>query len=113
MKGKVQLGMDVAASEFYLEKEKLYDLDFKTEKNDGSKKVIFRITSKFCTVCNIPLCVYCKINGSHSKNESATHLVEKIEDAYKKTMIESKEVELKLINVIVGPIVRKKKRIIS
>ena len=37
--GKVQLGMDVAASEFYLEKEKLYDLDFKTEKNDGSKKV--------------------------------------------------------------------------
>jgi len=46
----------------------------------------------FCTVCNIPLCVYYKITGSHSKNESATHLVEKIEDAYKKTMIENKEV---------------------
>lgn len=31
--------MDVAASEFWLEKEKVYDLDFKTENNDGSKKV--------------------------------------------------------------------------
>nr|QGQ56615.1 enolase [Cryptocaryon irritans] len=38
-KGKVQLGMDVAASEFWVEKEKVYDLDFKTENNDGSKKV--------------------------------------------------------------------------
>jgi len=37
--GKVMLGMDVAASEFFLEKEKIYDLDFKTEKNDGTKKV--------------------------------------------------------------------------
>ena len=37
--GKIELGMDVAASEFYFEKEKIYDLDFKTDKNDGSKKV--------------------------------------------------------------------------
>jgi enolase len=35
----VQLGMDVAASEFYLEKEKQYDLDFKTKNNDGSKRL--------------------------------------------------------------------------
>lgn len=38
-KGKIELGMDVAASEFWVEKEKVYDLDFKTDNNDGSKKV--------------------------------------------------------------------------
>ena len=32
--GKVELGMDVAASEFYCEKDKKYDLDFKTSNND-------------------------------------------------------------------------------
>lgn len=35
--GKVKIGMDVAASEFYTE-DKQYDLDFKTEGNDGSQK---------------------------------------------------------------------------
>jgi len=34
--GKVVLGMDVAASEFYQEKSGKYDLDFKTKNNDGS-----------------------------------------------------------------------------
>jgi len=33
-KGKVDIGMDVAASEFYSEKDKKYDLDFKNPKND-------------------------------------------------------------------------------
>jgi enolase len=33
----VKIGMDVAASEFYTE-DKMYDLDFKTENNDGSQK---------------------------------------------------------------------------
>ena len=36
--GKVKIGMDVAASEFYTE-DKKYDLDFKTVPNDGSKKI--------------------------------------------------------------------------
>eukprot|EP00475_Leptophrys_vorax_P015169 TRINITY_DN21531_c0_g2_i1.p1 TRINITY_DN21531_c0_g2~~TRINITY_DN21531_c0_g2_i1.p1 ORF type:complete len:487 (+),score=80.07 TRINITY_DN21531_c0_g2_i1:128-1462(+) len=36
--GKVTIGMDVAASEFFT-KDKMYDLDFKTENNDGSKKL--------------------------------------------------------------------------
>merc|ERR1712070_716403 len=36
--GKVKIGMDVAASEFWLDAEKKYDLDFKTENNDGSQK---------------------------------------------------------------------------
>jgi len=34
--GKVFLGMDVAASEFYLGDDKVYDLDFKTANNDKS-----------------------------------------------------------------------------
>jgi len=38
-KGKIEIGMDVAASEFYNAEEKVYDLDFKNEKNDGSKKL--------------------------------------------------------------------------
>eukprot|EP00252_Welwitschia_mirabilis_P016355 TRINITY_DN3607_c0_g2_i1.p1 TRINITY_DN3607_c0_g2~~TRINITY_DN3607_c0_g2_i1.p1 ORF type:complete len:446 (-),score=40.76 TRINITY_DN3607_c0_g2_i1:400-1737(-) len=37
--GKVVIGMDVAASEFYTEKDKKYDLNFKEENNDGSKKI--------------------------------------------------------------------------
>jgi enolase len=37
--GKVFLGMDVAASEFFIKEENKYDLDFKTENNDGSQKV--------------------------------------------------------------------------
>ncbi|XP_037090542.1 LOW QUALITY PROTEIN: enolase-like [Pollicipes pollicipes] len=36
--GKIEIGMDVAASEFFKEGGK-YDLDFKTENNDGSKVV--------------------------------------------------------------------------
>merc|ERR1719359_906867 len=35
--GKVKIGMDVAASEFWLDEKKMYDLDFKTEGNDGSQ----------------------------------------------------------------------------
>ena len=37
--GKIKLGMDVAASEFYLSESKEYDLDFKTENNDGSQRL--------------------------------------------------------------------------
>ncbi|KAJ3672687.1 hypothetical protein LUZ60_007408 [Juncus effusus] len=37
--GKVVIGMDVAASEFYGEKDQTYDLNFKEENNDGSQKI--------------------------------------------------------------------------
>lgn len=37
--GKVVIGMDVAASEFYGEKDKTYDLNFKEENNDGKEKI--------------------------------------------------------------------------
>eukprot|EP00916_Digyalum_oweni_P022742 GHVL01037641.1.p1 GENE.GHVL01037641.1~~GHVL01037641.1.p1 ORF type:complete len:444 (+),score=105.54 GHVL01037641.1:29-1360(+) len=36
--GKVKIGMDVAASEFYTS-DKKYDLNFKTDNNDGSQKI--------------------------------------------------------------------------
>ena len=35
--GKVKIGMDVAASEFWKADKSVYDLDFKTEPNDGSQ----------------------------------------------------------------------------
>jgi len=35
--GKIVIGMDVAASEFYMKDKKSYDLNFKTENNDGSQ----------------------------------------------------------------------------
>jgi enolase len=35
--GKVKIGMDVASSEFYTE-DKMYDLNFKNQPNDGSQK---------------------------------------------------------------------------
>jgi len=35
----VELAMDVAASEFWIPEEKVYDLNFKDQKNDGSKKL--------------------------------------------------------------------------
>lgn len=34
--GKVKIGMDVAASEFFKAETEKYDLDFKTANNDGS-----------------------------------------------------------------------------
>lgn len=39
LSGKVFLGMDNAASEFYNEKEKFYDLDFKTKNNNKSLRM--------------------------------------------------------------------------
>lgn len=38
-KGRVDLGMDVAASEFWNAEKKVYDLDFKTANNNGSKQL--------------------------------------------------------------------------
>eukprot|EP00245_Coleochaete_scutata_P002385 TRINITY_DN1310_c1_g1_i1.p1 TRINITY_DN1310_c1_g1~~TRINITY_DN1310_c1_g1_i1.p1 ORF type:complete len:479 (-),score=144.03 TRINITY_DN1310_c1_g1_i1:286-1722(-) len=50
--GKIKIGMDVAASEFYTE-DKMYDLDFKTPNNDGSEKKsgaeMIDLYKEFCT----------------------------------------------------------------
>jgi hypothetical protein len=37
--------------------------------------------------------VYCKISGSHSNGEKATHPLAKISEAYAKTIAESKEID--------------------
>ena len=37
--GKVVIGLDVAASEFFTSEDKMYDLDFKAPENDGSAKI--------------------------------------------------------------------------
>jgi enolase len=37
--GKMKIGMDVAASEFWLEEKKVYDLNFKVENNDGKQQI--------------------------------------------------------------------------
>eukprot|EP00177_Eucheuma_denticulatum_P003470 GFKZ01006274.1.p1 GENE.GFKZ01006274.1~~GFKZ01006274.1.p1 ORF type:complete len:442 (-),score=84.89 GFKZ01006274.1:925-2250(-) len=37
--GKIKVGMDVAASEFWKEDSSMYDLDFKNPNNDGSKRL--------------------------------------------------------------------------
>merc|ERR1712060_428426 len=50
--GKVKIGMDVAASEFWKEEEKVYDLDFKTEDNDKSQfksgEELLALYKEFC-----------------------------------------------------------------
>ena len=50
--GKVKIGMDVAASEFWKEDKKVYDLDFKTENNDGSQcksgEELLELYESFC-----------------------------------------------------------------
>merc|ERR1712228_996250 len=55
--GKVKIGMDVAASEFWKEEEKVYDLDFKTENNDKSQRLsgekLLEVYEDFCT--NYPM----------------------------------------------------------
>jgi enolase len=55
--GKVKIGMDVAASEFWKEDAKKYDLDFKTEGNDGSQcktgEELLAVYEDFCA--NYPM----------------------------------------------------------
>jgi enolase len=55
--GKVKIGMDVAASEFWLDEKKVYDLDFKTKDNDGSQcktgDELMAVYQEFCA--NYPM----------------------------------------------------------
>lgn len=50
----------------------------------------------FCQNCRIPLCIYCKINGSHSEGDNAKHVQLKIEEAYKTAVSEAKECDATL-----------------
>ena len=48
----------------------------------------------------MPLCVYCKISGSHASGEKSTHPLVKISEAYTKALSESKDID---------PVLEKKK----
>jgi len=51
--GKIFLGMDVAASEFWKEEEKVYDLDWKNPDADGSGKLSGEaLAAKYQEYCN-------------------------------------------------------------
>lgn len=43
----------------------------------------------FCTKCKTLLCIYCKINGSHSTGEMANHQLKSIEEAYQEAVNQS------------------------
>lgn len=45
----------------------------------------------FCTVCKVPVCINCKMVGSHSTSETATHTFSRILDAYHRALAEAKE----------------------
>lgn len=45
----------------------------------------------YCPIDNEPLCVYCKINGSHNAGEKVGHTLVKISEIYSKALMESKE----------------------
>lgn len=38
----------------------------------------------YCKTCNLALCSYCKVLGSHSKGNASTHQLEEIADVFSK-----------------------------
>ena len=61
-KGKVFVGLDCAASEFYNESDKTYDLNFKAEKNDASGKKTGYVCNTIVNL-NISSLLFEKLNG--------------------------------------------------
>jgi hypothetical protein len=39
----------------------------------------------FCLTCNMPICAYCKVIGTHSKGDALKHKLEDIEKVYKES----------------------------
>lgn len=51
--GKIKVGMDVAASEFFLEEKALYDLNFKVKENDGKdRKTASELETLYTEFCD-------------------------------------------------------------
>jgi|EP01044_Picomonas_judraskeda_P032114 enolase len=53
--GKIEIGMDVAASEFYNAETKMYDLDFKTEGEEKDEKLLMpgdQLNDLYVGFCN-------------------------------------------------------------
>ncbi|OMJ66336.1 hypothetical protein SteCoe_36843 [Stentor coeruleus] len=45
----------------------------------------------YCVTCMLPLCVNCKMIGSHSTPETSTHIFERISEAYQRALSEAAE----------------------
>ncbi|KAL0213656.1 hypothetical protein P9112_005840 [Eukaryota sp. TZLM1-RC] len=52
----------------------------------------------FCPVCFIPICVHCKMIGSHSSGECAGHKLIPISEAYKKAVDSCKSADLPVLD---------------
>lgn len=46
----------------------------------------------FCPICFVPVCVHCKMVGSHSTGEASQHKLVGIAEAYTKAFSESQQV---------------------
>ena len=44
-----------------------------------------------CQTCRTPICIYCKVNGSHAEGDNAKHTLIKIQEAYKQAVSEARE----------------------
>ena len=47
----------------------------------------------YCTKCKVPLCVKCKVTGSHSKGDAASHKLVSIKDAYEMAVAAASEAD--------------------
>ena len=45
----------------------------------------------YCSTCMLPICINCKMVGSHSTPETASHSFERISDAYSRALAEASE----------------------
>ena len=71
--------------------------DHKREKVDKMKagKCYFDLDKDvefFCRTCNLPICAYCKVIGSHSKGNALDHVLEDIVNVHKMNDPQSNEV---------------------
>ncbi|KAL7751207.1 hypothetical protein RI367_003413 [Sorochytrium milnesiophthora] len=47
----------------------------------------------FCSVCNVPVCVYCKMVGNHSSGDAAKHKLVGVTEAYQSVVAEAQSVD--------------------
>lgn len=47
----------------------------------------------FCNTCKVPICIHCKMAGSHSLPSTADHVLLPIQDAYRRAVTESRELD--------------------
>ena len=71
------------------EEDKLLEKEFQKKSRIKKESTVFKF---FCKKCNIPLCIYCKIEGgSHSSGEFSDHPLVEINQAYLQARKESQQ----------------------